>query len=45
MSEKIDILSYGLKQMIMLLGKYWYRLHEDGKGNSAVTVERKRMNL
>ena len=45
MSEKIDILSYGLKQMIMILGKYWYRHHEDGKGNSAVTVERKRINL
>ena len=45
MSEKIDILSYGLKQMIMILGKYWYRHHEDGKGNSAVTVVRKRKNL
>ena len=45
MSEKIDILSYGLKQMIMILGKYWYRHHEDGKGNSAVTIVRKRLNL
>ena len=45
MSEIIDILSYGLKHIIMILGKYWYKHHEDGKGNLAVTVLRKRMNL
>ena len=45
MSEIIDILSYGLKQMIMILGKYWYKHHEDGKLNLAVTIVRKRMNL
>ena len=31
MSEIIDIFYYGLKQMIMILGKYWYKHHEDGK--------------
>ena len=45
MSEIIDIFYYGLKQMIMILGKYWYKHHEDGKGNLAVTIVRKRMNL
>ena len=45
MSEIIDIIYYGLKQMIMILGKYWYKHHEDGKGNLAATVVRKRMNL
>ena len=33
MSEMIDIIFYALKQMIMRIGKYWYRHHEDGKGN------------
>ena len=45
MSEIIDIIYYGLKQMIMILGKYWYKHHEDGKGNLAATVVRKGMNL
>ena len=38
MSEIIDIIYYGLKQMIMILGKYWYKHHEDGKGNLAATI-------
>ena len=45
MSEIIDIIYYGFKQMIMILGKYWYKHHEDGKGNLAATIVRKRMNL